>query len=81
MITREQKKNIIELIKKKLAESKLAVLTDFTGLKTSELEDLRSRLREKEFEYVVVKKNLAKLAGFGPLVLQTRPSKEHRVSS
>ena len=48
---------IIEL-KEKLKSSVATVVTDFKGMKVSEISELRNRLREKQIEYKVVKNSL-----------------------
>ncbi len=50
------------------------VFTDYRGLTVAELSDLRSLLREGNFEYRVVKNTLAKIASQGTSVSAVRDS-------
>jgi large subunit ribosomal protein L10 len=50
------------------------VFTDYRGLTVAELSDLRSLLREGNFEYRVVKNTLAKIASDGTSVSAVRDS-------
>jgi large subunit ribosomal protein L10 len=52
----------VGLLKQKLDQAKVAVLTDYRGLTVSQLQDLRGRLRAQEVEYRVVKNTLARRA-------------------
>ena len=58
----EKKEQIVESLRDTLARSTVAILTDYRGLTTSELSDLRRKLREAKLEYRVVKNSLAQLA-------------------
>lgn len=74
MISLSQKKEIVKDIKAKLKTAKLAVLSDFTGMKNSQIEELRKEFRANNIEYKVVKKSLLKRAGIdtdydGPIAL------------
>ncbi len=59
---REQKVEQVELLTEKLKGAKVAVLTDYRGLKVNQIQDLRSKLRTGEVEYRVVKNTLARRA-------------------
>jgi len=63
MITREKKDSVIKDIKARLKGAKLVILADFTGLKNSQLDELRRDFRESNIEYKVAKKTLLKLSG------------------
>lgn len=63
MVNRAQKEQIVKEVKAKLKGAKLAILSDFTGLKNSQIEELRSQMREQSIEYEVIKKKLLKRAG------------------
>jgi large subunit ribosomal protein L10 len=52
----------VGLLKQKLGQARVAVLTDYRGLTVSQLQDLRGRLRAQEVEYRVVKNTLARRA-------------------
>ena len=68
---REQKVEQVELLTEKLKGAKVAVLTDYRGLKVNQIQDLRSKLRTGDVEYRVVKNTLARraaeAAGFSQL--------------
>jgi large subunit ribosomal protein L10 len=58
----ENKKKIIEGLEKTFSESNSGILTDYRGLKTDDVVNLRHKLREIGVEYHVVKNTLARLA-------------------
>ena len=65
MKTKGQKKEEIEVLSKKLPDSKITVFTSFSqsgkgGLTVAQLQELRKILREKKAEYLVSKKTLTK---------------------
>ncbi len=65
MKTKGQKKEEIEVLSKKLPDSKITVFTSFSqagkgGLTVAQLQELRRALREKKAEYLVSKKTLTK---------------------
>lgn len=62
MLTKKQKAEIVEDLINKLKQQKVLIFTDFRGLKTSDLRDLRKQLKEANSEYKVAKKTLTKLA-------------------
>ena len=59
---REQKVEQVELLIEKLKKAKVAVLTDYRGLKVSQIQELRGKLRGGDVEYRVVKNTLARRA-------------------
>jgi len=61
-MARPEKVATVEEIKGKLEEARAAVLTEYRGLKVSELADLRAALRAAEAEYKVYKNTLARRA-------------------
>jgi large subunit ribosomal protein L10 len=71
-MARPEKVATVEEIKEKLEGARAAVLTEYRGLKVSELADLRASLRAAEAEYKVYKNTLARRAaeeaGLGDLV-------------
>jgi large subunit ribosomal protein L10 len=71
-MARPEKVATVEEIKGKLEGAQAAVLTEYRGLKVSELADLRASLRAAEAEYKVYKNTLARRAaeeaGLGDLV-------------
>ena len=58
----ERKIQIVKNLKEKLAKVKGLILTDYQGLKVSEVEALRRSLNEVKADYQVVKNTLLKLA-------------------
>lgn len=52
----------VELLAEKLKRAKVAVLTDYRGLKVSQIQDLRGKLRGGNVEYRVIKNTLARRA-------------------
>jgi len=59
---KEQKIEQVELLTEKLKKAKVAVLTDYRGLKVHQIQDLRGKLRGGDVEYRVVKNSLARRA-------------------
>ena len=59
---REEKKALVEVLNERLLEAKVAVLTDYRGLDTAAMNELRKNLREASVEYRVVKNTLMKRA-------------------
>lgn len=64
-ITKQQKVETVEKLSRDLEKLKLAVLTDYRGLSTKELEELRDNLRENGISYRVTKNTLVRLAAAG----------------
>lgn len=60
--SKEQKKEILAVIKDKLAKSKSVVFSSDTGLNVKTVEQLRKDLRDNGAEYLVTKKTLLKKA-------------------
>lgn len=61
-VNRDQKKVEVENIKQKFVQARLAVVTDYIGLKSNEINELRYKLRQSGSELKVVKNSLARLA-------------------
>jgi large subunit ribosomal protein L10 len=59
---REQKVEQVDLLIEKLKKAKVAVLTDYRGLKVNQIQELRGKLRTANVEYRVVKNTLARRA-------------------
>ena len=57
-----KKEEEVKLIAERLSRCTSAIATDYRGLTTTEMNRLRSRLRDKGVEYRVVKNTLARLA-------------------
>ena len=73
-MSREKKAQIIDVLQDTCSRCKIAILTDYRGLATSEMTALRRRLQESGSEYRVVKNTLARFAA-------TRAGKDDLVSS
>ena len=58
----EKKVQIIENLQELFLKCNIGILTDYRGLTTTELTDLRRKLREAGIEYRVVKNSLAQFA-------------------
>ena len=61
-MSREKKALAIEQLQENLSKCNVGILTDYRGLSTSEITDLRYRLRGSGIEYRVVKNTLARFA-------------------
>ena len=61
-MNRQQKEAAVAELHEKLEGFKAAVLTDYRGLKVTELTELRQKLKEEGIEYRVVKNTLTRLA-------------------
>ncbi|OGD67855.1 50S ribosomal protein L10 [Candidatus Berkelbacteria bacterium RIFCSPHIGHO2_12_FULL_36_9] len=62
VLTKEQKKSLLEQLNDRFLRSKAAVFTNYQGLKVTDLNLLRGKLKEKGIDYKVVKNTLVKLA-------------------
>ncbi|MBU4332429.1 50S ribosomal protein L10 [Patescibacteria group bacterium] len=60
--TKQQKKEIVKDLEQTLEDVKGAVFADYSGLKVSEMEDLRSKLREANTRLLVIKRSLFDIA-------------------
>ena len=58
----KKKEKAVEGLKQVFAKSTIGIMTDYRGLKTPELNELRRKLREANVEYKVVKNSLAQIA-------------------
>jgi len=58
----EKKQQIITSLEQTFAQSNSGIMTDYRGLKTSDIVALRRKLRENGVEFHVVKNNLARIA-------------------
>jgi large subunit ribosomal protein L10 len=58
----EKKKQIIDNLEQIFAQSNSGIMTDYRGLKTSDVVSLRRKLREIGVDYHIVKNTLAKIA-------------------
>lgn len=61
-ISKEKKRQIVADLEEKLSRSQALIMTDYRGLKVSELMSLRNRLEEESCGYHVVKNRMVKLA-------------------
>ena len=58
----EKKIQIVEGLQEIFSKCNIGIITDYRGLSTAELNDLRRKLRESGIEYKVVKNTLAQFA-------------------
>ncbi|OGO33196.1 MAG: 50S ribosomal protein L10 [Chloroflexi bacterium RBG_16_56_11] len=58
----EKKVKIVEKLQETFSKSRVGIITDYRGLTTSELNEIRRKLREARVEYRVVKNSLARMA-------------------
>ncbi|MFC1918725.1 50S ribosomal protein L10 [Chloroflexota bacterium] len=61
-MSREKKAQIIDRLEEALSGCSICILTDYRGLATAEMTDLRRKLQESGSEYRVVKNTLARFA-------------------
>ena len=61
-MSREKKTQIIDGLQEFFSKCSIGVLTDYRGLSTTEITDLRRTLQKSEVEYRVVKNTLARFA-------------------
>ena len=61
-MSREKKAQIIDRLQEAFSKCSISILTDYRGLATSEMTDLRRRLQKSNTEYKVVKNTLARFA-------------------
>ena len=61
-MARPHKVQQVDEISERLKRARVAVLTDYRGLTVAQLQDLRTRLRGADVEYLVVKNTLARRA-------------------
>ncbi len=59
---REEKVQVVDELSQVLSECSIGILTDYRGLTTAEITDLRRSLRDSEIKYRVVKNTLARFA-------------------
>lgn len=59
---REEKIQVVDELSQVLSECSIGILTDYRGLTTAEMADLRRNLRNSEIRYRVVKNTLARFA-------------------
>ena len=60
--TRKEKEELVKSLEEKLDKAKSAVFADYKGLKVSESEELRGKVRAQNSEIMVIKNKLAKIA-------------------
>ncbi len=73
-MARETKTQVIDKLQEAFSKCSIGILTDYRGLATSEITDLRRRLQNSNSEYKVVKNTLTRFAA-------TRAGKDALVSS
>jgi large subunit ribosomal protein L10 len=58
----EKKEKIVKSLEEVFSKATVGVVTDYRGIKTPEVNELRRKLRENNAEYKVVKNSLAQIA-------------------
>jgi large subunit ribosomal protein L10 len=58
----EKKEKVVKTLEEIFAKAKAGVITNYRGLKTPEINELRRKLKENDAEYKVVKNSLAQIA-------------------
>jgi large subunit ribosomal protein L10 len=58
----EKKEKVVKTLEDVFSKASVGVVTDYRGLKTPEVNELRRKLRENNAEYKVVKNSLAQIA-------------------
>ncbi len=58
----EKKEKVVKTLEGVFSKATVGVVTDYRGLKTPEVNELRRKLRENDAEYKVVKNSLAQIA-------------------
>jgi len=61
-LTREQKKEIIKDLRDKISRQEVMIFTDFKGMKTKDLSELRAQLKDIGCTIQILKKTLLKVA-------------------
>ncbi len=61
-MNRAEKAEVIDSLKTKADQSKIAVVTDFRGMSVEQMTALRTKLRDEGVDYKVVKNTLARIA-------------------
>lgn len=75
-MNRDEKKAAIDELHEKFSRAKTAVITGYTGINVEQITALRSKLRQSNVEYRVVKNTLARKAAEGTGL---EPLKDHFV--
>ena len=57
-----QKEKEVEELAEKIKSAKIVLLTDYRGISVADVTDLRTKLREKDVEYKVIKNNITRRA-------------------
>jgi len=58
LLNKIEKKQLVETLHQKFAESKIIILTDYKGLDVDTINELRRKLKESNVEYKVVKNTM-----------------------
>lgn len=60
--SKQQKEEIAKVLGEKFSQAKTAIFTNFEGLNVTEVNELRSKLREHNIDYMVAKRTLIDLS-------------------
>lgn len=61
----ETKKQIVQKLRDRFEKSRVAILTDYKGLNVAAMTELRTKLREAQIEYQVIKNTMLRRASEG----------------
>ncbi len=61
-LTREQKEDIVKKMTEQMKNAKSVVFADYKGLSVTDMQNLRTKLRESGVEFKITKKTLMKIA-------------------
>jgi large subunit ribosomal protein L10 len=64
-LRKNEKQEVIEELHEKFSRAKAAILTGYSGIDVEQITELRSKLRQSQVEYRVVKNTLARRAAEG----------------
>jgi large subunit ribosomal protein L10 len=73
-MAKEKKVKIVEDLQETFSKCSIGIMTDYRGLTTTEINNLRRKLREAKVEYTVVKNTLALIAAKNAGMEQTADS-------
>lgn len=73
-LNKSEKQQVIKELQDDFSRAKAIIFTDYRGMTVADLSDLRSLLREGNFEYRVVKNTLARIASEGTSVSAAKDS-------
>lgn len=61
-ITKQEKEQMLEMLKEKMGNSQLVVMADYRGINVSDMTKLRRKMRESDSELKIAKNTITKIA-------------------